>query len=137
MGLQDQQLDDLFALRDVHPGPARRPLEDRLPDRVGVRRRRRPGVYRDARRLGLQPHPRLVRDDLLDRLLDPGAQVDQFGSQPLDEPDVELRPVAAHQVYLAGQPGQRRQVAQCPAGHHGHRGLRQRGQRPYRGDGLG
>ena len=65
------------------------------------------------------------------------CELAQLGREPLDEADVELGAVAADQVHLAGQPGERGQVAQRPAGDDRHGGLRQRGQRPDRRDRLG
>jgi hypothetical protein len=69
-------------------------------------------------------------------VLQPGADLAQLRRDAFDEPDVELRAVAAHQVHLAGQPGQRGQVAQGPAGDDRDGRLRQRRERPDGGYGL-
>ena len=53
------------------------------------------------------------------------------------EADVELGAVAADQVHLGRQAGQRRQVAQRAAGDHGGGGLVQAGERAQRADRLG
>ena len=52
------------------------------------------------------------------------------------KPEVELRAVAPDQVHLAREAGERRQVAQRPAGDDRDDGLRQRRERPDGRDGL-
>ena len=61
----------------------------------------------------------------------------QLGREPLDEAEVELGAVAADEVHLAREARERRQVAERAARDDGDDGLRQRGQRPHGGDGLG
>ncbi len=65
------------------------------------------------------------------------VQLDQLGREPLDEPQVELRAVAADEVHLARQARQRRQVAQRATRNDRDRRLRQRCQSPDGGDRLG
>ena len=66
----------------------------------------------------------------------PAVELVELGREPLDEPEVELGAVAADQVHLARQAGERRQVAQRAPGDHRDHGLRQRRQRTDGSDRL-
>ena len=77
-------------------------------------------LARDCLQLGQQPTVELV----------------ELGREPLDEPQVELGPVAADQMHLARQARERGQVAQGAARDHRDHGLRQRRQRADGGDRL-
>jgi hypothetical protein len=137
VGGEDGELHHLLAIGDRHLGPGGGTRAERVEDPRGDLRFGRSHVHGHARGFRLQPYPCLVLGDLADRGLQPRADLDQLGRQALDEPDVELGPVAAHEVYLGGESGEGGEVAQGPAGDHRDRGLRQRGQSADGGDGLG
>ena len=130
VGGDHRQFDDLLAAGRVDPRPGRRPGADRLQDQVGDLGPGAPRVDGHARRLDLQPDPLAAADQRRQRLDQLVRNCCRSGARASTKPDVELGAVAADQMDLAGQPGQRGEVAQRPPGDHRDRRLRQAGQRP-------
>ena len=136
VGGHHRQFDDLLAGGQEHPGPGGRTRAQGFHDPGGDVAIGSPGVHRHAGRLLLEAYPCLAVRQGPDLAAEPGTQVGQLGRDPLDEADVELGAVAADQVHLAGQPGQRGQITQRSPGDDRDRGLRKRGQGTDRGDCL-
>ena len=137
VGREERELDDLLAVGDVDVRPGRRPAFDSSERLLAHLPAGAAQVHRNARGLRLEADAGEVADDrrqLREQLV---VEIVLFGCEPLDEPEVELRAVAADQVHLAREAGEGREVAQRATGDHGDDGLGKRSQRPDGCHGLG
>ena len=136
VALDDRQLEHLVALGHVHTVHVSRPAPERVEDHVGVLPGGAADVHGDARRLLLQQDSRDTVHEAAHGPEQRGAKPGRRPGQGPHEADVELRPVAADEMDLGGEPRQGGEVAQRPARDDRGRRARESRERPQRADAL-
>ena len=132
VGDDDGEFDHRLAFGDLDAFPGGRSDPDAVQGCVAVGGRGVPEMQHGARRLRLHRHVLVVGGD---RPQFDDQCVEELGGgrgDLVDEPDVELTAVAAHQVHFGGQPGQGGEVAQRATGDDGRGGRIEFGESAHR-----